>query len=229
MKKINKRTHIISIILITFFMISNDFSSATMQVDKEWKVKVGDSITYTLDKLYDESDSDGDGNKNTQTNEITDEDGNKVNVTTKKGSKMKVTITKLNDVAAVNREWFDDGVISEETSDQSVVTKTVDDKAYWQEEVIDMSVGDTEATTQGNLVILNTTSIELNIKTKFVKKNWKSGWKVYEYFKIFNKTYTDYELEFSGEISAVGAPGIEIVPIVFSIIVISLIGSKKRK
>ena len=166
-------------------MISINFSSAIMQVEKEWKVKVEDSITYRVDKLYDELDFDGDGNKNTQTDEVSDEDGNKVNVTIKKGSKMKVIITKLNGDATVKREWPDDGVISEETTDQSAVTKTVDDKSYWQEEVIDMSVGDTEATVQGDLVIVNTTTIELEIKTMLVRKiNWKSGWYIYEYFKI---------------------------------------------
>ena len=225
------RTQIISTILLSLFVISINCSSASIQSEKEWKVKVGDYITYTIEKLYDELDSDGDGNKNTQTNEVTDEDGNKVNVTIKKGSKMKVIITKLNGDATVKKEWLDDEVISEETMDQSAVAKTVDDKAYWQEEVIDMSVGDTEADVQGDLVIVNSTTTNLAINTMSVREiNWKTGWVTYEYFKIFNETHIDYEFEYSGEISAAGgAPGFETVSILLGLFVSTVIFSRKRK
>lgn len=226
-----KRTQVLSIYLLTFFVISLSNSAALIIVDEEWKVKVGDSITYTIDKLYDELDFDGDGYKNTQTNEVTDEDGNNVNVTIKKNSRMKVTITKLNGDATVKREWPDARIVSEETTDHTSVKKTVDNKVHWQEKVIDMSVGDTEAELQGDLVIVNTTTTTMGTSTMTVVKiNWKTGWRVYEYVKIYNETQTDYEFEYSGEITAAGGtPGFETGSMLLIIFIITVIISKKRR
>ncbi|MFX1506200.1 MAG: hypothetical protein ACFFDC_08790 [Promethearchaeota archaeon] len=168
--------------------------------------------------------------KNTQTDEITDEDGNKVNVTIRKGNKMKIITTKLNGDATVKKEWLDDGVISEEKTDQPSVKKTVDDETYWQEEAVEMSVGDTKAKVQGDLVIVNITTTGVIKTMNVIKTNWKTGWRVYEYFKIYNETQTDYEFEYSGEITSVGStPGFEPPSILLGLLVCLVVISRKRK
>ncbi|MFX0172224.1 MAG: hypothetical protein ACFE9L_09905, partial [Candidatus Hodarchaeota archaeon] len=79
-KKIQKRTQIINVFLILFFIISFSSPAALPQQDLEWKAKIGDSKTYVIEKWFDDNDLDGDGDKNTETALVTDENDETVEV-----------------------------------------------------------------------------------------------------------------------------------------------------
>ncbi|MFX0152481.1 MAG: hypothetical protein ACFFAJ_16960 [Candidatus Hodarchaeota archaeon] len=226
----DKRTHILIIIIFLFLIIPLSSSSALSLHELEWKVKIGDSKTYTVDKYFDDTDFDGDGDKYKQTVEVTDEDGERVDVVLEKGTTLKVTITDLNDIATV-KFTCDSNVTTGETSillpslfalpAQSMVAKTVDNKKYWEnlaENKHGMSV-------EGDFVVIEDilTDLTLDPETEITvkRRNWKTGWVTYVHRKITNWTDTIAEIEFSTE--AAGLPGFKITPIVLGIVVITLL------
>jgi hypothetical protein len=205
-------------------MISLSYSTAIPQQDLEWKVKVGDSKTYVVDKWFDDSDLDGDGDKNTQTTEVTDEDGKIVEVIWQKGLTIKTTITDLNSNPTV-KFTFNGEVTSEETIPVlPTVFKTIDNKTYWE----NLAESNNAISVEGDLVI-NETKIEVFdlTMTNLIKTNWKTGWVTYLKLDAANSTHTVSEIIYSEK--GDGVPGFEMAPILLGIVVITLLVYKKRK
>jgi len=214
-----------TIIIILFLVISLSCSTALPQQDLEWKVKVGDTNTYTVDKIFDDDDLDGDGDKNTETSSMIDEDGESVEVVVKKGSTVKVTITELNDVPTVKFTWNGDVTTSEVTDPPfPTVFKTVDNKTYWET----LADGNDTMSVEGDLVIREIEFVVSDLTmTTIYKTNWKTGWVTYLLLGAANATHTVVEVIYI--VKDAGVPGFEITPIVLGIFVITLLVYKRRK
>ena len=191
------------VVLLLFLIISIIGSSARYSLqEREWKVKVGDSQTYSIKKCFDDSDLDGDGDKNNLKLNITDEDGNIVGVTLKKGFALEAEIIALESEISnqtITKLTYN-GEIAEKVSNNSFffnatpfVIKTVDNKSYWEDQAktYDISV-------EGDLIVKTEedTLFGSTIEMRF-KWNWKTGWLTYWSFKIYNEEEIGFELELS--------------------------------
>ena len=181
-------------------------ASARYSVQKcEWKVEVGDTQTYTITKCFDDLDMDEDGNKHNLKANVTDDEGNLVEVTLKRGSTLEVEIIALENEMSnqtITKLTFD-GKIAEEISDYSFfynmspfVIKTVDNKSYWEAhaETYNISVeGELLVKTEEETIrFISLTTIEMTFKW-----NWETGWLTYWSFKMYTEEKTDFEFELS--------------------------------
>jgi hypothetical protein len=200
----------------------------------EWKVNVGDSMTYTISKFFDLRDSDGNGDPESTTIFVQNEAGEMVNVTYGKGSKYTVKITALNGLTTTQITWG--SVVSKESISAGYVMKTIDNKSYWEEYASTISGGNQSwlGTSSGSVKVegdylVTSTILDMNSTTleSIVKVNWKTGWYSYTYSKLSNSTDTINELETTSGSS--GIPGFEIIPITSGLFIFTLIITKKRK
>jgi hypothetical protein len=225
----NRKTHFVSILFLLLCIISSSNTAALAQQELEWKVKVGDSMTYEFTKVYQNPDEDEDGDPNTRKIIFPDEDGNTREVFLKKGTILEIEIIKLNDGATI-KNTFNGEITSEESTDNTMVMKTVDNKTYWEEYAKTKSVGDTEGSVDGNLLVLETEYENYDTSTTemIFKVDWKTGWFTYRYQKHYNETDTIFEMELTVK-AAGGITGIEQVSILLGLVIITLVVSTKRK
>ncbi|MFX1518086.1 MAG: hypothetical protein ACFFC6_17450 [Promethearchaeota archaeon] len=192
----NRKTRLHILCLSILLLISVDTSSARSNEQKlEWNVYVGDNETFIVEKYFDDTDSDGDGNKKTQTLEITDERGKETEVTTQNGSTIKVKIIALNKDAQI-KLTYNDKVTSQTQVDSDpvspFVTKTIYNQSYWEE----WAEGKEEYSVIGHLLIRSVKSTVAGITTEVtIKRNWKDGWLIYFYRRTYNTTATISEME----------------------------------
>ena len=195
----------------------------------EWKVKVGDSRTYTLSKYIDLEDSDGNGDTESETLSIQDEDGEMVNVTLRKDTKYTVEITALNGDATTQTTYGN--IVAKETTPyyNKVVWKTIDNKTYWEEYVKMYSSALGNVTIEGNPTIIESDLDGPYGTTAESKRiwDWKTGWITYLYSKISNDTHTIFEQEITSGSSGIG--GFEITTIFVGLTIIAIVVSRKKQ
>jgi hypothetical protein len=168
----------------------------------EWKVKEGDTQTYSVKKCFDDSDIDGDGDKNNFKIDITGEDGKMVEITLKKGSTLKAEIVTLNssisDHATIKLTYNNDVTGKPPISFffynvTPFVIKTVDNKSYWEDqaETNNFSV-------EGDLIVMSDEGVLFWSPWEVtVKWNWKTGWLTFLSIKMYSKEEIVFEFEFS--------------------------------
>ena len=221
---------LVSLFIIVVITLSTSYISARRMVDVryEWAVKVGDSLTYTVGKYYENFDLDSDGNKNTSTTEIKDKEGILNNITLKRGSKIKVTITELTfSHVSVEITYNSNFTIKEENYQGICVSKTVTNKTYWesletwkaQDLVREKAAGvyfyfdSCNSSVKNNLFIIESNGNLFGFTSGdmpydlILKINWKTGWLVYLYTKSFYQNGTllsEMELTSPGVGSASG-------------------------
>ena len=180
-----------------FLVISTTSSTAkATEETEEWKVKVGDSMTYTLSKYFDIRDIDGNGDPESKNYSVLKEDGTSENVILKKGTKYTVNITAL-DHSATFQLIFGNITSNKRSSGMGdYLQKTIDNKSYWARKAIVDSlniVDDTNYTVEGNYYV------QWNFDSKDqgyeLKRNWKTSWIAYLYEKVTNDTHTIREEE----------------------------------
>ena len=210
-----------SALLVTFFFISSFASLGLINaVELEWKVAVGDSITFELTQYYDKSDGDGDGNINTHQFTITDENDHSVNITWTTGSKIKDTITQLNESGAYIKRTYDGKVTGKETKTTVIVQKTVDNVTYWKEYAQLITTSTRNASVEGTLFVVEEKYILPPANDTFLetlKYDLPSGWLVYQYQKLYNSTTVIGEATFTKTTG--GLASLEI-PIIFTGVVV---------
>ncbi len=196
---------------LTVLLFLSGTLSPGMELDGlEWKVKVGDSTTFELVKYYDKTDLDGDGDINTFTFLITDENGNLVNITWRVGSKVKYVISTLNDSGAYLERTYDGKVTGLEVRTTQVVQKTVDNTTYWEEYAASITTPTRNASVDGNIFTVEESFVLPPLNNTFfnsLKFDWTTGWLINQYQKVFNASTIIGELEFSKVASS--APGFE--------------------
>ncbi|MFX0152482.1 MAG: hypothetical protein ACFFAJ_16965 [Candidatus Hodarchaeota archaeon] len=219
------RTQLLIVTLILFLMISLSCSTAIPQQDLEWKVKAGDSKTYVIEKWFDENDLDGDGDKNTETASVTDENDESVEVVFREGLTIKATITKLNDQPTVKFTYDGKVTTKEVVPILPMVFKTVDNQTYWEE----LAAANENITIEGDLIV-NETTVQVDtvlIFTNIIKTNWKTGWVTYLAMDAVDGTQTVSEVIYSEK--GDGVPGFEMAHVLLGLVVITLLVYKKRK
>ena len=230
--KFNKKY--IYFFLSLFLAVSAVNSSAKVVTETlEWKVKEGDSMTYTISKFFELADSDGNGDPESTTLSIQNEDGEIVNITFGKGSKFTTKITALNGVATTQTTYG--STVVQESTVGGVVMKTVDNKSYWEEYASERSGGNKSwlglssgsVKVEGNYVVTSS-FLDMNgtILESIVKVNWKTGWYEYTFSKSSNSTHTISEMEVTSGSSSLTR--FEIIPIIGGLFIIALVVSRKR-
>lgn len=217
----------ILLLLFAFFFLSGSLSSGMELEELEWKVSVGDSLTYKLTQYFDKEDTDGDGNINTNLFEITDENGHLVNITWQIGSKIKDTITQLNDSGAWLKRTYDGKITSEERKYALSVQKTTDNLTYWEEHTQSLITPFRNASADGDLVIVEEEiAIGNNTLQNIFKFNWKTGWIIYRSQKFYNASMIIAEVVMSEFSTSV--PSLEF-PIVISSCIVLIIYVRKSQ
>jgi hypothetical protein len=205
------------LIVAVFFVVCTCFLSSAMELDQlEWKVKVGDSSTFELVKFFEKTDPDGDGDINTNTFLVTDENGNQVNITWRVGSKVKYVITQLNDSGAYLKRTYDGKITEQEARTTQVVQKTVDNSTYWEEYAQSISTPTRNASVNDITVVVEELFVIPplnNTLLQILKFNWKTGWLTEQYQRLSNATSIIGEAQFSTVSSSV--PGFDF-PILLS-------------
>ncbi|MFX0174423.1 MAG: hypothetical protein ACFE9L_21300, partial [Candidatus Hodarchaeota archaeon] len=171
------------------------------------------------------NDLDGDGDKNTETALVTDENDETVEVVFREGLTIKATITKLNDQPTVKFTYDGEVTTKEVVPVLPMVFKTVDNKTYWEE----LAAANEKLAIEGDLIV-NKTTIHLDtvlVLTNIIKTNWKTGWVTYLYMDAVDGTETVSEVIYSEK--GDGVPGFEMAPVLLGLVVITLLVSKKRK
>ena len=218
----------LSFLLFILLFISSFISSGMITAEElEWKVEVGDSTTFQLVQYYDKRDPDGDGDINTHTFLITDENGNQVNITWRVGSKVKDTLTQLNDSGAFFKRIYDGKINAREARTTLIVQKTVDNSTYWKEYAQSITTSTLNASVEGNIFTVEESQIlpPLNDTLfQILKYDWKTGWLTYQYQKLFNASTVIGEAEFTTASSSV--PGFEI-PFILSCFLVFTIFLRK--
>jgi hypothetical protein len=161
----------------------------------EWKVEVGDTMTYTFTKYFELGDLDGNGDLNSATAEIITADGKLVNITMTKGLKIKAEIMELGDYPKIQLSFNEIptkvNTYTDMLSYDYLVRKTVTNRTYWE------SLATTETFISGNNTFINTEYVEGSYfvtKTNrthiagvtaitITKYNWKTGWFTYLHSK----------------------------------------------
>ncbi|MHA2096746.1 MAG: hypothetical protein ACW98F_19195 [Candidatus Hodarchaeales archaeon] len=192
----NTKTRIIILFLMILLTISSGSTSIRGgEQELRWDVDIGENATYRVEKYFDDTDNDGDGDKKTQMLEITDENGERREVTIQKGSTIKVVITELNDEAKI-KLTYNDNVTSQEQVDsvteRPFVTKTVFNNSYWEE----WAEGKDDYSVIGHLLIKSSVTTVAGVTTELIiKRNWRIGWLVYVSRKTYNDSGTISEME----------------------------------
>ncbi|UCE14785.1 MAG: hypothetical protein JSV04_06285, partial [Candidatus Heimdallarchaeota archaeon] len=172
-----KQRNIIISLIIVLIAISSSSSYGNVSQELQWKVNVGDSQRYVVDKYIDHSDSDEDGNIHTQKNEITDINGNTVYVTIQEGTEIEVKIIALSNVATI-QITYDDEVTEQAREDANppngFIAKTVDDLSYWTAWASNRSGYHVE----GDLLVMSSSGSGVMLEMT-IKRNWKTGWITY--------------------------------------------------
>ena len=218
----------------------------------EWKVKKGDTQTYSVKKCFDEIDIDDDGDENNLKVNITDEDGKSVEITLKKGSTLKAEIVSLDNSNETQFFLPSNYSISDlpgvKLTFNNEVTgnfpdlffppfaiKTVDNKSYWEDqaEANNFSV-------EGDLIVLVAEGdifgdpLEMTLKW-----NWKTGWLIlYSVTMIFSSWFSNrtdvFEFEFSTGIYTDTTPtrivtGWNVIFLLLDIIIIIILLRQRKK
>ena len=200
----------LSIILSPSFVLSSSNSLDTSNV--EWKVAVGDSITYTYTKFFDRFDTDRNGDPFSRLLTIVNTDSEVVNITVKRGLKIKAMIHNLpesgEDSQLVDIQLSFNGITTEVNQYVSflvgvIVRETIDNESYWKAlEVHQSEVGTSYNFTiseyvEGNEFIREYHSIYSwgGVELTKSKVNWKTGWSTHSYMILANKTHTLSEFE----------------------------------
>ncbi|MHA2155462.1 MAG: hypothetical protein ACXABU_09025 [Candidatus Hodarchaeales archaeon] len=185
--------------------------------DFEWRVAVGDSMTYNYNEYFDLDDRDKDGSMYSQIYYTSTSDGEPVNISIKKGLIIRVEIWKLGLTAFINVTL--NGILTGMDEIDSlyffhgfVIDMTVNSQAYWENKSfqnIDHSIPDTtiidSAFVQGDyfVQVINVTSNSGTNLLRIRKTNWKTGWFAYENERIFNETHLIREYEISTKIEGI--------------------------
>jgi len=225
-------------LILLFLVVSTTSSTAKTTYDtEEWKVKVGDSRTYTLSKYFDIRDVDGNGDPESKIYSVTKEDGTKENITWKKGTKYTINITALGDHSATFQLIFGNITSNKRTSGigGGHIRKTIDNKSYWEFKTIIDSypfVGENvNYTVEGNNYVKKLLRYtNYGVKYELIsKRNWKTGWLTYSYEKTTNDTHTKWEEEITSGSSSIGITSIEITTIFVGLTIIAIVVSRKRQ
>ncbi|MFX0205285.1 MAG: hypothetical protein ACFFDT_04820 [Candidatus Hodarchaeota archaeon] len=236
----NRGTDIKGVVLLLFLVISITGSSARYSMQElEWKVKEGDTQTYSVKKCFDNTDLDRDGDKNSIKVNITDEDGNLVEISLKKGSTLKAEIVSLdssNSDNATVKLTYNDEVTEKPHSSfffynaTPFVIKTVDNKSYWEDwaETNNFSVeGDLLVISGGEKILWSPMEVT-------VKWNWTTGWLTFFSFTMYSKEEIALEFEFSTGIYTDTTPtrfvsGWHILFLCFSLFVLTRLRQFKKR
>lgn len=239
--KLNKKYYCCLILL--FLVISTTSLTAKANDEtEEWKVKVGDSMTYTLSKYFDIRDIDGNGDAESKNYSVLKEDGTSEDVILKKGSKYTVNITALNHSATFQLIFGNITSNKRHSGMGDYLQKTIDNKSYWEREAIVDSLNifdDTNYTVEGNYYVQ--WKFDSKDQGYELKRNWKTGWIIYLYEKVTNDTHTIREEEITSveytptttrtttTQRITGIQGIEIITIFVGLTIIAIVVSRKRK
>lgn len=213
MGDLNRKTIIFIVVLHLFLVISPIGSSARyLGQELEWKVKEGDTQTYSVKKSFFATDSDEDGDNNSFTFVTSGEDGKLVEITLKAGSTLKVEIVTLTNSTfnsstlnipmfgnATIKITYNDGFTTNNSADvlffipNLFVIKTVDNKSYWEDQV-----ETTNISIEGDLIVVfeEWTILRSSVEST-IKWNWRTGWLDFFSFKMYTEEELRIEFEFS--------------------------------
>ncbi|MHA2175519.1 MAG: hypothetical protein ACXABI_11875 [Candidatus Hodarchaeales archaeon] len=176
-------TSICILIGLSLFLQS---SNATVLVDLEWKVNVGDSKTYIISKLCEEADYDGNGDPTTILTLITDINKESVEILLMEGSTFTVEIISLNDSALIQITYNGNITTQPQLDKGRFIEKTTEEQGYWEQVAKD----NPGCSTSGDLFTLEQTINDIDSVRKY---NMTSGWLEYSH-----RSYDDAFEEFSG-------------------------------
>lgn len=217
--------NIIGVILLSLFLIPLiGTSTGSVIQTQEWKVSVGDSNSYSVGKYFDETDQDGDGDKNTQT---TDVDGTEVVL--KKGTSFKVEIVSLSATGATIKMIYGD-IEGSEQSDESPpyswVAKTIDNKTYWE----NWASGNDAYSVEGDNIVVESSVSMAGMTVEYtVKRNWRTGWLTSMSAKSTAGGTTQMEMEVSSGSGAGTIPGFDVFPVFLCIVLTTIVVYRNRR
>ncbi|MHA2112808.1 MAG: hypothetical protein ACXAC6_15880 [Candidatus Hodarchaeales archaeon] len=227
-------TQIIYLVAMLVTITSTINPNAGQLEGLEWKVKVGDRMTYTITKVYEMENWDGDDDPSIFTYPSLNSEGEEVNITRKVGNKIKVEIKELNEHATVQQTI--NGIKLPSEDDSLYVLPTTTNKTYWEDKVTEFSnVTNHNMSLDGNEVteaILTTFNIPFYGEVESLEiqiRNWKTGWLNYSYTRggsLMNSTLSEFELRVSTleEISVY-----EGIPLVLGLIILVAFSKKKQR
>jgi len=197
-------TRLGSIGILLVVMISIGLSQARVSEPiLTWQVKTGDTIKLIYTKLYVEGES-------AQNITYWNENDEPINVTITKGTTLEFVITYLN-TSVENPEVRGKSIINGEVTTKEIswhqsnpnviIVPTIDNKTYWKEWCcLKNSEIESEAyRIEGDLLVYDP-DIEgekSNFAVKILRKrNWKTGWLIYQYLQgwIGNEMIEEFEI-----------------------------------
>ena len=197
-------TKLVSIGILLILMISLGLSQARVSEPiLTWQVKKGDTIKLIYTKFFFKG-------QTAMNSTVRNENGEPINVTITIGTTLEIVITYLNTSVEYpevkSKAIFNGEVTTKETSwnqlnPNAIITQTIVNKTYWEEWCrLKNSEMKMEAyRIEGDLLVYDPDidGEKSNIAVKILRKrNWKTGWLIYQYMQgwMANETIEEFEI-----------------------------------